>query len=270
MTSRRFGFDVSLVTQLGTDFPGDLRRMLENEKLIVPQKNVVKAPTTRFRIFAENTSRQLAILAKCLPIDPGDIEGRKVDCWLVSPVYDEVTPEVMQAIKKNGGSKNFVMLDPQGFMRRADRDGRITLVDNIDLDLSGIRAVKADREELFALTGGRTELEGMRVLQRRGIEFVLSTIPNEIHLLHRNTHYWAKIKDIDTPDSTGAGDILSAAFCCAFIKEKDPLWALCFGAGALRAALETRNTGLSKVPTYAKIEESASYFYNTIGFKQLS
>ena len=270
LTSRRFGFDVSLATRVGTDFPSDLRRMLENEKLMIPQKSVVNDPTTKFRISTENDSRQLAIHAMCLPIDPNDIENMKVDCWLVSPVYDEVTPEVLQAIKKNHGSKNFVMLDPQGFMRRADNDGKITLVDKIDLDLNGIRAVKVDQAELSALTGGQTGLDGMRALQHRGIEFVLSTIPNEVHLLHKSTHYWAKIKEIDTPDSTGAGDILCAAFCCAYIKEKDPLWALCFGAGAVRAALETGNSGLGKVPSYPKIEESASYFYNTIGFKQLS
>ena len=110
----------------------------------------------------------------------------------------------------------------------------------------------------------------MKALQQRGVEFVISTVPQEIHLLHENTHYWTKLQAIDSPDSTGAGDILSGAFCCAYIKEKDPLWALCFGAGAVRAALETQKMGLDKIPPYSKIEESASYFYNTIGFKQLS
>lgn len=269
LTSRRFGFEVSLATRVGTDFPGDLRRMLENEKLLIPQRSIVNVPTTKFGISAGNDSRRLTLLAKCLPIDPKDIEGTKVDCWIASPVYDEVSTEVMQAIKKNNGSKNFVMLDPQGFMRIADNNGNITLAENIDIDLAGIRAVKVDQSELSALTG-QLGLEGMRALQNRGIELVVSTRPNEVHLLHRNTHYWAKINDVDTPDSTGAGDILSAAFCCAYVKEKDPLWALCFGAGGLRAALETRRSGLSKVPSYSKIEESASYFYNTIGFKQLS
>jgi sugar/nucleoside kinase (ribokinase family) len=243
--------------------------MLENEKLLIPQRSIVNVPTTKFGISAGNDSRRLTLLAKCLPIDPKDIEGTKVDCWIASPVYDEVSTEVMQAIKKNNGSKNFVMLDPQGFMRIADNNGNITLAENIDIDLAGIRAVKVDQSELSALTG-QLGLEGMRALQNRGIELVVSTRPNEVHLLHRNTHYWAKINDVDTPDSTGAGDILSAAFCCAYVKEKDPLWALCFGAGGLRAALETRRSGLSKVPSYSKIEESASYFYNTIGFKQLS
>jgi sugar/nucleoside kinase (ribokinase family) len=75
--------------------------------------------------------------------------------------------------------------------------------------------------------------------------------------------------DIDTVDSTGVGDILCAAFSCAYLKEKDPIWAICFGAGAVRAALETRQVGIAKVPAMSKIEQTASYFYNAIGFQDL-
>jgi sugar/nucleoside kinase (ribokinase family) len=194
----------------------------------------------------------------------------KVDCWLVSPVYDEVPDAVLQAIKAQGGTKDFVMLDPQGYVRSADNGGNITIKERIDLDLSGIRAVKVDSQEMSALTGGLVGISGMRALQASGIEFVVSTVPNEIHLLHKDTHYWAKLDEIDSPDSTGAGDILAGAFTCAYIKERDPLWALCFGAGAVRASLETGERGLGKIPSFSQIEESASYFYNTIGFKQLS
>src|SRR5947208_13115335 len=45
---------------------------------------------------------------------------------------------------------------------------------------------------------------------------------------------------------------------CAYPREKDPLWAICFGAGAVRAALETRLTGLSKIPSKSKIEQNRS------------
>ncbi len=76
--------------------------------------------------------------------------------------------------------------------------------------------------------------------------------------------------EIKTMDSTGTGDILCASFSCAYIKEKDPVWAICFGAGAVRAALETGQVGLAKIPTMSKIEQSASYFYNTIGFQHFS
>jgi fructose-1-phosphate kinase PfkB-like protein len=151
-----------------------------------------------------------------------------------------------------------------------DSSGNITLKDCLDLDLSGINAIKVDSQEMAAITGGLQGLEGMQYLHSKGIEFVVSTEHRIIHLLHKNMHYWFKLRDIDTSDSTGAGDILSAAFCCAYLKEKDPLWAICFGAGALRAALETKQIGLAKIPSMSKIEQSSSYFYNTVGFQKLS
>jgi sugar/nucleoside kinase (ribokinase family) len=184
-------------------------------------------------------------------------------------VIDEVPPDVFAAIKQNRGKKDFVMLDPQGYVRSVGSEGQVALKDKLDLDLSGITAIKVDSQEMSALTGLQG-LEGMQALQSRGIKFVVSTQHRMIRLLYEKIHYWIKIRDIDTPDSTGAGDILCAAFVCALMKEKDPLWAICFGAGAVRAALETRKAGLAKIPQMSKIEQSASYFYNTVGFQQLS
>jgi len=83
-------------------------------------------------------------------------------------------------------------------------------------------------------------------------------------------HYWLSVNDIDTVDSTGVGDILCASFSCAYLREKDPIWAICFGAGAVKAALETREVGVAKIPSMSKIEQTASYFYNAIGFQRLS
>ena len=270
ITCRRFGFDVSLATKVGKDFPADAHRLLDNEKILLQQRHFVDEPTTRFSISATNSSRRLSLQSKCAPLNASDIENMKVDCWLVSPVYDEVPDELLKDIKAHGGSKDFIMLDPQGYVRTADVSGNISLREKIDLDVSGIRAIKTDLHEMSAITGGLVGIDGMLALQARGIEFVVSTIPNEIHLLYQKTHYWAKLDEIAATDSTGAGDILSGAFTCAYLKEKDPLWALCFGAGAVRAALETREKGLDKIPSYSRIEEGASYFYNTIGFKQLS
>ena len=123
---------------------------------------------------------------------------------------------------------------------------------------------------MAALTGGLNGLDGMKALQSRGIEFVIYTEHRTFHLLHKKTHYWLSVNEIDTVDSTGVGDILCASFSCAYLKEKDPIWAICFGAGAVKAALETRQVGLAKIPTMSNIEENASYFYNGIGFQHFS
>jgi sugar/nucleoside kinase (ribokinase family) len=123
---------------------------------------------------------------------------------------------------------------------------------------------------MAALTGGLQGQDGMEALQSNGIEFVIYTEQRVIHLLHKKMHYWLSVQEIDTLDSTGIGDILCASFSCAYLKERDPIWAICFGAGAVKAALETRQIGLAKIPFMPKIEQNASYFYNTIGFQPLS
>lgn len=269
LTARRFGFNVSLATRVGRDFPDNARKILRDNDLIMSDRQVVDTPTTRFGIFPEGQSRLLVLSAKCEPLAADEIRHMEVDCWLTSPVIDEVPLEVLAAIKQNPGKKEFVMLDPQGYMRQVGSEGQVTLVDRLNLDLSGITAVKVDLQEMFALTGLRG-VEAMRELQSRGVKFVVATEYRIIHLLYEKTHFWIKMRDIDTQDPTGAGDILCAAFCCAYLKERDPLWAICFGAGAVWAALETREFGLAKIPTMSKIEQSASYFYNTVSFKQLS
>ncbi|MDQ3872966.1 MAG: PfkB family carbohydrate kinase [Thermoproteota archaeon] len=270
ITSAKFGFNVALATKVGKDFPKEMYEVLQSNNIKLGDKQFTDAPTTRFRIFLEGDSRQLTLNVKCKPVTADDIKGMDVDCWLASPVFDEVPPTVLAAIKKNKGKKNFIMLDPQGYLRLVDQKGRITYRNKLQLDLTGITAIKVDPQEMQALTGGLTGLEGMRFLQAHGIDLVISTEYRIFHLLHGDTHYWINMPDVNSIDSTGMGDILCASFSCAFIKEKDPMWAICFGAGAVRAALETGQIGLDKIPSISKIEHNASYFYNTMGFQNLS
>ena len=269
-TSRRFGFDVSLISKVGNDFPKELLAMLRNDNIILDEKFRVDAPTTKFQIDTQGDSRQLRLSDKCKPITVEDVQEMKVDCWLASPVIDELPQDVFTAIKQNRGKKNFVMLDPQGYIRLVNHKGSVTLREKLELDLSGINAIKVDDQEMAALTGGLQSIGGMERLQSKGIEFVIYTEREAIHLLHQKMHYWLSLDNVDTVDSTGVGDILCASFSCAYLKEKDPIWAVCFGAGAVKAALETRQVGLAKVPSMPKIEEMASYFYNGIGFQRLS
>jgi sugar/nucleoside kinase (ribokinase family) len=270
ITSRRFGFDVSLVTKVGNDLPKELFNMLQNNNIILSDDVRVDAPTTKFQIDSQGDSRQLLLTDKCKPLSVKDIQDVNVDCWLASPVIDELPQDVLAAIKQNRGKKNFVMLDPQGYLRLIDCKGSVILKDKLELDLSGINAIKVDNQEMAALTGGLRGLVGMEALQSNGIEFVIYTEHRAIHLLHKKMHYWVSVHDIDTVDSTGLGDILCASFSCAYMKEKDPIWALSFGAGAVKAALETSQVGLAKIPLMSRIEQTASYFYNAIGFQRLS
>jgi hypothetical protein len=52
--------------------------------------------------------------SKCIPLPEDDIEEIDTDCWLVTPVIDEVPVNVLKAIVKDVGKSNFVMLKPKG------------------------------------------------------------------------------------------------------------------------------------------------------------
>lgn len=58
--------------------------------------------------------------------------------------------------------------------------------------------------------------------------------------------------------------VWAAAFTCAYLKEKDPKWSLCYGAGAVKAALETQSIGTEKIPTKPLIDENASYLFSRV------
>lgn len=280
LTAKRFGFEVILATKVGKDFSTENMNVLQDNGITIKEYQMAEsASTTKFElVFNNKDSRDLFLVSKCEPLTLEDIQKVQTDCWLISPVIDEVPANILSAIVKDGGKKNFVMLDPQGYMRSinttmplssSSSSTRISLLDNLTLDLHGITAIKVDEEELAALTGGLEGLEGMQFLQSiKGVKFVISTTSKDIHLLHNKMHYWVKL-DINTSDYTGAGDILSAAFCCSYLKERDPLWAICFGAGAVRAALETKLTGLNKIPSKSKIEYNAYYYYGTVAFQRL-
>ena len=270
LTAREFKFKIELATKVGKDFSQDSRLMLHNNGINIEDTHITDSPTTRFRIILKKESRDLFLLSKCSPITIEDIKEIETDCWIVSPVIDEIPYSVLKEIVNDNDNVEFVMLDPQGYIRTTTPDGRISLLNDLKLDISGISAIKVDPQELYALTGGRKGIEGMQFLQVcKGVKFVLSTEYRIIHLLYDKMHYWIKLPEVDTAYSTGIGDILSSAFCCAYLKEKDPVWAICFGAGAVRASLETNLEGLDKIPSKSKMEQSASYYYNTLSFQKI-
>lgn len=271
LTAREFKFKIQLATKVGKDFSQDSRLKLRNNGINIEDTHITDSPTTRFRIILKKESRELFLLSKCSPITVEDIKEIETDCWIVSPIIDEIPYSVLKEIVNDNDNVEFVMLDPQGYIRTTTPpDGRISVLNDLKMDISGISAIKVDPQELSALTGGRKGIEGMEFLQvYKGVKFVISTEYRIVRLLYKKMHYWINLPEVDTSYSTGVGDILASAFCCAYLKEKDPVWAICFGAGAVRAALETNLEGLDKIPSKSKMEQSASYYYNTLSFQKI-
>ena len=258
LTARILKFDVRLHTKFGSDFP--LVNYLTEQKIVVKDALSTK-PTTQFLLNLVNSERTLFLQNKCESINSIILD---TDSVIISPLFDEISIELFEKIKKNA---IFVLLDPQGFLRRKNSENKIYL-EQTDLNVSGISAIKVNSDELRSLTNN-SNIDGIKILQKKGIENVILTDKQNISLLSKNRIYSITLPDIELNDTTGIGDIFSATFCCTMLKEKDVLWALSFAGGAAQAALESKQIGLEKIPSKGAIESNAYYFYNTVKFKEI-
>lgn len=257
ITARQFKFDVDLFTKFGPNFPKQY--FIENKINLINSES--QKDTTKFAISITGSNRTLKLENECDPIDYSDVNA---DGHLVSPIFHEIDSETLKNIKKDS---NFLFIDPQGFLRQKDSQNNVFL-ENTDLDLSDVNAIKVNPEEAEKIVTG-THDEMMVALQKKGVEYVILTNKTKVSLLVKDKIYSITLPNKQIHDTTGIGDIFCSAFCCTMLKEKDFLWALCFAGGAAQAALDSKNIGLQKIPKKGTIQNNASYFYNLVKFRDL-
>jgi len=270
LTATNLGFATNIVTRFGKNLKDEYVYFLKRRGIMLSPSGISNLSTTKFRIQTLERSRMLTLESNCDKIRLADVEHIKTDGWLISPVFDEVPETVLDYIKNNPGKRNFVMLDPQGYTRMVDASGVIVIKNEANLNLKDINAIKLDTAELGSLTGGIFGRSGIKKIHAHyGVGFVIHTEEGSIHVSDANTHYWLNLPDVKIPDSTGIGDIISSAFSCTFMREKDVVWAFCFAVGAAAAALDSKCRGVEKIPRRSKVEENASYYYNTLKYEKL-
>ena len=258
LTARKQKHDVNLYTKFGPNYP--LIDFFKENKILTHNALSLKN-TTKFRIELYDSDRKLFLENKCEEIN--FLENNN-DGMIISPVFDEISLETYLKIKN---LDNFVFLDPQGFLREKNSNNEISLKRTL-LDLKNINAIKMNPDELYALTG-LTGNDGIKQLQKLGIEYVIYTNKQEISLLVKDKLYTIFLPKTNLTDTTGIGDIFCSTFVCTMLKEKDFLWALSFAGGAAQSALESKKFGLEKVPEKNALESNGSYFYNIVDFKQI-
>ena len=257
ITAKQFKFDIDVHTKFGPDFP---RQYLDEHKINLVNSESQKN-TSKFTISITGSDRTLKLENQCQEINymQNDADGH-----IISPIYHEISDEVFKKIKKDS---NFLLVDPQGFLRQKDSQNNIFLKET-DLDLSNVNALKVNLDESKKLVNGTPD-EMMLALQKKGIEYVLLTDKTNVSLLVKDKIYSITLPNQQIYDTTGIGDIFCSTFTCTMLKEKDFLWALCFAGGAAQAALESKKVGLQKIPKKGTIQTNASYFYNLLKFRDL-
>ena len=270
ITASKFGFDTTLFTHFGKDLDTKYLEYLKIQGISFNVTNSQDLPTTKFILRNFENDRELILESKCSALDIEEIKSAKSDCWIISPVFDEVSLDLLQYLASAREKNQFIMLDPQGYTRSVDSAGRISIRSTIDIPINNVNGIKLDSQEISCFTNGLQGIDGMKKIHSNyKIDYVLYTEDQIIHLLERERRYWLKLPKIDTSDSTGLGDIIVSSFACTIVKEKDSVWAFCFAAGALTAALQTKEVGIKKIPSRSAIEENASYYYNIMNYEIL-
>lgn len=255
MTAKEFRADVTLQTRFGPDFSTSY---IEDMGLLYDDTQALsEEPTTRFKIVLDGHKRDLYLLCECEPID---VQKTDDDAIMIEPIYHEITPDYVR-------SDTYTLLNPQGMLRRADDTGRVQTVPS-KIDMARIDTVKVNHQEIQAITGEQGD-RGMLALQKMGADTVIRTGGKIIDMLHKNMVYTIELPNKEIHDTTGAGAIFCGAFVCTHLKERDILWAFCFGGGAVQAALDSKDTGLLKVPRRGAVQTNASYFYNLVKYRQV-
>jgi len=258
LTAKEFDFKVKLITKIGLDFPEDFKKLLDKKGLTISSNCIsTNSPSTRFKLVLKDHERDLFLLARCADITAEDIE-LDADACVVSPVINEIHTDALAKISHQTG---FIFLDPQGFVRKVRNDGSCYIGrTEMNLNRSGINVIKVSEEEAFALTG----VTGIDALKKLEIETAILTSRNKTTMLHKGHVYEITTEIIEARDSTGVGDIFAGAYTCAFVKNNDAEWALCFGIAAAVTALKTNTTGISKIPSRKDVEGYASILHDSM------
>ena len=256
--ARRLGADVHLVTRYGADF-AEYTKLLDYEK-INHAKSLCDTPTTSFEICLKVLPRTLRLKNLCEPLQYVESDS---DGILACPIFSEIDSNLYKTLRQNAG---FLFIDPHGFIRE-EKNGQVSS-HRISMDFDGVDAVKVNDDEMQSLTGC-TGIESVHMLQNKGVQHILHTDKNLSTLYVKDRAYSLLIPKGAPADTVGLGDIFSAAFCTTMIKEKDHLWAFCFACGAVQAARDSGKPGLEKIPKKGSTVTNASYFYNTVDFRQI-
>jgi sugar/nucleoside kinase (ribokinase family) len=254
----RFGFGVTPLTKVGPDFPEEQVVWLARNglQLRAMDRSLLKK-TTRFKLVNRGDERSLYLVERCEDLSIEQVPDRQFNASLVSPLAHEVSQPVFAEVRKRS---DFCFLDPQGFVRKFDASGRVT-VDawSDDSILASVDALKMDLEEANALTGTTDGRSALGKLSKKIRKAVVTQGSGPALILEGSKISQVEVPKVKVVDSTGAGDIFAGALISTFLRSRDFLWSACFGIAA--SSLSLTSIALSKIELPRSVDQTAKKLY---------
>ena len=232
------GGSLAAATKVGGDFPEAYVSELASRGLDIRGFIVPMAKTTRFVLDYTKAERGLGFDSLCAPIDPRDVVGLP-EAVILAPIVQEVPEETLMEL-----DSQVLALDPQGFVRRLEPGGSISLHPWLDIDLlHRVSVFKASEREL-RLVAGVGGWEGIDRLAKLGVEVVIETRGRDgARIQQGDRRIIVPAHLADTVDETGAGDAFIAGFFAYYASGEDIEW--CGAAGSASASVVVETVGPS-------------------------
>jgi len=240
IAASNLGKNASVISKVGDDFCDRFISWLNSNRVdLSGLKHIEGALTTRFILRYQEEKRIIQLKNLAPPIHSDDIPNSLTSKIIhIAPVADEINKEVIQKLRRRSV---FLSLDPQGFLRRIDADGKVNLKSWTDpIVLKNINLYKSSINEIRALTSMNNLHSAIERVYEWGPEIVIVTKGRKGSILFYDDSFY-EVPSCNTEvllDPTGAGDSYIGAFLAEYIEKKDPLWCACVGSAAASVVLE--------------------------------
>lgn len=241
MTARALGCRVAVLTSAGDDLP------LDTTFAGIDVHVVPAARSTTFENVYRDGYRVQFIRATAARLTARDLPEAWREARIVhlGPLDQEVDPGLVDAFPESA----FIGVTPQGWLRRWDRDGRVSAQPWAEAAriLRRADAMVLSREDV-----GNNEEELRRYLSLARLAAVTQSWQGAI-LYHGGKSVVFPAYNVPEVDPTGAGDVFAAAFFISLAETGNPEEAARFANAAASFAVE--GEGYSTVATRAAVEE---------------
>jgi sugar/nucleoside kinase (ribokinase family) len=261
LSAKRLGAKVSVVSKVGEDFRDEYITWLSTNGVdLSGLKRVNGVSTTSFILKYMKGNRRLQLRSRAPPIDLEDIpNSMRAKAVHVAPIAGEVSPEVIDKLRSLA---DILSLDPQGFVRRFDESGNVSLKRWKDSRVLGqIDVYKSSMDEIRMVT----ELTDLRSAMKKIYDYGAKAVMVTKGLRGSSLFFEGSFYDVPAckprvvQDATGAGDAFIGAFLAEYVQGKDAFWCACVGSAV--ASYVTEGIGPAVFGHREEIYERANKIY---------
>jgi sugar/nucleoside kinase (ribokinase family) len=260
LAASKLGARVSVISKVGGDFHRRLAWLQENNVDVSHVHVVEDALTTSFILTYTDGGRRLQMKNKAPPIGLEDVPtSMRAKAIHVAPVAGELPTEIIPKLKERTA---ILSIDPQGFLREFDHEGRARLRGLEDTSfLQHCDVFKSSLQEVKALTGHSKLAASMDKIREWGLETVLVTMGKRgtLACFADEFYHVPACKPKVVRDPTGAGDAFMGGFLAEYTRGREPIWCCCVGSAT--ASFVVEEVGSRRFGGKTEVYERATEIY---------